>query len=1057
MECRKATSEGRDKRRPSICAAFVTALFGLAGTVWSAPPIELEDTVSASELVGSDLEIAASGRYVYAVWEAEAASGEDVIYFARSTDAGDSFGSVTTIRSTGGQIAGVIAPAIAASGSHVFIVWVESVEASSVPTYELTTMIRISSDNGATFGLAKRVDTAATPASVGSSDPSVAAVGDRVYVAYSGVTDNSPDPAEGDLLLRVSENAGATFGDVHDFLLFHRPHGTSLAASGDHVYVAYWGGLDYGFRRSTDGGASFEPEVSLEGVRADLAASSHRVYLLVEDANGRVKIRSSVDHGASFGAFVTIDGSVGGPRQSTLAATGSLVGVAWRQSSDDTLRFRSSGDGGVTFAASRVVASGFANFEPSLATVGTRFHILWRGTWDGGWHMLTRRTKVKPVIFVPGVGGTILIERNSDTELWPGVGVNHDPLSLHPADSPEQFDIVATELLREVLGGLGGIYYGPFLDFLSQNARLHSYELEDESQTFVPERLTEAGCDLTQRDDGPTPDLFVFPYDWRRNNIINAGRLSDYIGCVRLFYPDTDVNLVTHSMGSLIARRYILDQGSSQHHLARLITIGAPWLGAPKMPHALDTGDLFPHLLNSTSRRLVGSFESAHQLMPSRAYTQELSAMPPWGEAGRDLDGDGVDNEIFSHDRMTTVADTFGDTFTPGTTSEVFHSHPGQDDWSSDTRDIDYYHVYGVQSTNKTIGQALAKWRVDCGGLCRFGRTSKITWTSGDGTVPTISARRINGPDLNDDQRTLCRINSSAPSDDNLAEHNGMMSNPVVQNKVIEYLFGERATTAVNDCDEPSPGGDTTGATQAVAQHELTITGAESVVVRDDEDNELLVSQGQILGTIPGVAGYRLGDEGVMILLPSDPSYSYTVGVVVGDGPMAIGLTTGTSDETTRILRYLDLDLTTGRAASLSVAGPTISDLTYDSTGDGVLDAVVPPTVDVSGAEAEDTTPPLITVDLTPAGHQVDVFTVTVEAIDAVSGPATAYTSLDGSQYQEVTGPFEVDATTTNALWVWADDAVGNRAVRAVAIAGNAIFADSFETGGYERWLQGLP
>src|SRR4030095_7085586 len=89
----------------------------------------------------------------------------------------------------------------------------------------------------------------------------------------------------------------------------------------------------------------------------------------------------------------------------------------------------------------------------------------------------------------------------------------------------------------------------------------------------------------------PNANLYVFPYDWRKDNAEAANALNAFIACVRNDHPSGDgkIDLLTHSMGGLIAARYIGDHQSS-HHVDRLVTIAAPWLGAPKAIRVLETG-----------------------------------------------------------------------------------------------------------------------------------------------------------------------------------------------------------------------------------------------------------------------------------------------------------------------------------------------------------------------------------------------------------------------------------------------------------------------------------
>src|SRR5439155_5266811 len=125
-------------------------------------------------------------------------------------------------------------------------------------------------------------------------------------------------------------------------------------------------------------------------------------------------------------------------------------------------------------------------------------------------------------------------------------------LSLNPSDDPNP-NIIATDVIRSVVG-LN--FYNRLLEMLGSRGGYRAYQVNNN-----PSRRTGAGCDLSQKSNDPNlnPNLFVFAYDWRKSNVENAAKLKDYVTCVQQFYPDTKVNILAHSMGSLLARRYILD------------------------------------------------------------------------------------------------------------------------------------------------------------------------------------------------------------------------------------------------------------------------------------------------------------------------------------------------------------------------------------------------------------------------------------------------------------------------------------------------------------------
>ncbi len=76
-------------------------------------------------------------------------------------------------------------------------------------------------------------------------------------------------------------------------------------------------------------------------------------------------------------------------------------------------------------------------------------------------------------------------------------------------------------------------------------------------------------------------DLFAFPYDWHKSNVVTEVQLRDKIAEVESICNCNKVDLVAHSMGGLVARYYI-QSPLYMHDVDQLIFLGTPHLGAPK-------------------------------------------------------------------------------------------------------------------------------------------------------------------------------------------------------------------------------------------------------------------------------------------------------------------------------------------------------------------------------------------------------------------------------------------------------------------------------------------
>jgi pimeloyl-ACP methyl ester carboxylesterase len=215
--------------------------------------------------------------------------------------------------------------------------------------------------------------------------------------------------------------------------------------------------------------------------------------------------------------------------------------------------------------------------------------------------------------------------------------------------------------------------------------------------------------------------LFPFAYDWRRAIEDNANLLDEYVQCVRTVYPNQKVNIVTHSMGGLVARRYIIDHPNVVNEL---ITVAAPFLGSAKPLYQMQYGLLDTELSMQGTLRwaLYGPavrdmplyFPGLHELMLSRQY-YELGGPPyaiePAPDMRSGIEGGKETETPLSYDDWLSLVDRVlpGRSYngkTAAQTSRDFHEYSrngnSQDDWSHDTTGVRYYHLFGVQHLKNT-------------------------------------------------------------------------------------------------------------------------------------------------------------------------------------------------------------------------------------------------------------------------------------------------------------------------------------------------------------------
>jgi Lecithin:cholesterol acyltransferase/HYDIN/CFA65/VesB-like, Ig-like domain len=659
---------------------------------------------------------------------------------------------------------------------------------------------------------------------------------------------------------------------------------------------------------------------------------------------------------------------------------------------------------------------------------------------------LTGTATLMPLVFIPGAPGSeldLIDQTGIHIELWP-IDLNPADPPLLPYSSLSLFSqdnypsgIRATDIIRDPLGPLdvaGKFHiYDKLINFLEQSGYVE-YNIGGN-----PAHLTTGGCD-DQAQKANHPTLFLFPYDWRKDNAFTAQELADYIGCVHKFYPSTSkVNMLAHSMGGLVARRYILDYSPS--YVNRLVTVATPWVGAPDFLNVMATGEFGPFaewiVFDPVFKHISRSFPGLHETIPPKAYFDlVLPSQAPLGDGGRDLDGDNDTFDIYSdYSHYLSVIDSF-DVFseygvTPGVTTDTFHSYSkganNQDNWNSDTTGVKYFQLFGVQSKRKTVAQVFATDLIDCLTSKEIEECSiKLDWglnfTWGDGTVPEISATRQGMGQQYAPNQTLYMFPSTSWSTDDTVEHLGLTQNPSVQNCVYS-LF--------NDVNAPQCPSTTTSAvaikaaatTTPTPYYYITISGGDSVIVSDTAGNNTApFNGGPLRGVVPNVDTYVLGDKVLQVVLPS--ANQYTITFQTTSRALSIQMTLGTGDSVTQAIRYQDITVPAGKAARLQFTGSGVISLAVDSGGDATFSTVISPTVDVSGAAATDMTPPVISFASQINGG---LTTVSISATDSGSGVKDIFFSLDGTTFQPYTAPLQLDATQVPVVYAFADDNVANR------------------------------
>jgi pimeloyl-ACP methyl ester carboxylesterase len=225
-----------------------------------------------------------------------------------------------------------------------------------------------------------------------------------------------------------------------------------------------------------------------------------------------------------------------------------------------------------------------------------------------------------PIIFIPGMLGSRLVNRRTAEVVWPDLRVDGEAIAL-PISAPvlaqNTDDVVATEVVEEakVSALIPEIsVYGPLLEALE---RYGGYK--------------RASFDAPPP-GGDRDTLYLFPYDWRRDVVESARTL----GCMieelkrRLGRPDLRFDLVTHSMGGLVARYYAM---YGERDVLDVVVACPDWSGARNLNRVVMIAAPNAGSMNAL-RVLLKGFSAMSFARPFRALPRSLSRQLPFARVG---------------------------------------------------------------------------------------------------------------------------------------------------------------------------------------------------------------------------------------------------------------------------------------------------------------------------------------------------------------------------------------------------------------------------------------
>ena len=413
-----------------------------------------------------------------------------------------------------------------------------------------------------------------------------------------------------------------------------------------------------------------------------------------------------------------------------------------------------------------------------------------------------------PVILIPGLTGSELKHKDTGERVWFKTFKSKSedlrlPISNRIVNNHD--NLIPGDILRTVkLGILPGVdVYDGFIKAMELRGGYREEKWDAPTE------------------NGFQDSLYVFPYDWRLDNVENARLLIKRVAALKLKLkkPDLKFDIVAHSMGGLIAR-YAAMYGDAElptgnrkpvptwagaKYFDKIVLLGTPNEGSALSLSALVNGYAIGGLridlpfVQDTSKFMVFTIPSAYQLLPApgklhvlneklEPITVDLYDPKVWSKYGWNAIGDKGFGKAFTSAERKLAPAFFASALdrakrlhqaldaAPGKSGGVTFFVLGSDCKTA----LDSIVVYQEKDKWKTLFKPKAFTRFD-GTKVLEEDTKKVMFSPGDGIVTSRSLAATTDALKGSTGKLICE------------EHNKLPTNSKIQDYIIGVLDNAKA------------------------------------------------------------------------------------------------------------------------------------------------------------------------------------------------------------------------------------------------------------------------
>ncbi|MDE1970884.1 MAG: alpha/beta fold hydrolase [Patescibacteria group bacterium] len=568
----------------------------------------------------------------------------------------------------------------------------------------------------------------------------------------------------------------------------------------------------------------------------------------------------------------------------------------------------------------------------------------------------------EPVIIVPGIAGSELY--NGDDLIW--------------ADLTQMLFSASDQFMTDNLA----------LD--SQGKSLKSIEAKDVIESILNVPLLSVNIFKNLHDDLVTnnytlgQDLFLFPYDWRLNLDVTEDALAEKINDVLTQTGADKVTIIAHSMGGLLVKDYIRHHGGAE--IDKLIFVGTPHLGAPEAGRIMLYGDTMgiPWLNPARVQEITAYSPATYELLPSSAYFEYSPGYLLTASSSTFLDNAASRDALLArgaHEPIMGLADMF---------------------WNENLENLDFSGIdtYNIAGCGTGTESAYA--------IKSDNALGNIDYTSGDGTVPLVSADAI-----------------AIPSD-----HKWYVKN--VKHAELPSAIDVRSVIAqiLLDGSVTPTGNITVSATDCGIQgKEISWHSPVEIHVYDTEGRHTgPTGNNAIEYGIPGVE-YTVAGHDKFVFLPSGGESYHLVMKGLDSGSFDMKVAQNVNGAVGETAVFNDVPITASSTGTMDITDTSTDDTLQVDSGEGESPSMILASSHLAAGEEGDVTPPTTSLEIEGArdnGAYQGPTTVSLTATDDNAGVAETYVARDGGDTEAYRGPLVLSDLGAHTLRYYSVDNAGN-------------------------------